>query len=97
MGSLETELSLLVGEDPLHKTIAPPLEYRFQTPDIHEINTNAKDHEEVPKVSKMRKMPKVENPKTKHEKTKCLKLRKRIQNTVDRRQNKPSDAWSTDN
>jgi hypothetical protein len=43
-GSLETEFSFLVREDPLHETITPLLEYCFQTLDIHKINADTKDH-----------------------------------------------------
>jgi len=60
VGSLETEFSFLVREDPLHKTIAPPLEYRFQPLDIHEVNANTKDHRRSAKMPKMPKVPKIE-------------------------------------
>jgi hypothetical protein len=44
VGSLEAELRFLVRKDSLDETIAPSLEHRFQTLDIHQINAHAEDH-----------------------------------------------------
>jgi len=83
MSSFETELGFLVREDSLHKTISPPLEHRFQTLDIHEINAHAEDHiGKCLKCTKMPKVPKVEKREYRRQKTESKnKTEKRITKT----------------